>query len=228
MAYPQGTFQYTGGIGNAGAPLLGGWEVTQTHGMTPNSFHVTIPMTPGAPPDKNGDVIVQYGDDPPITIKDCTIDKIDQDIDGALEWNVTILDRRYLWRFGQISGAYNVRWKNGTDVREETKKKPSELAKLCLAKMWAKPDGTVEADFDVSALVAFDDTDWPEINWNVDNPAQALCALCERYELRPVMDWKNNRVVVVIVGEGEELNLEIPTRKTAKRSTRRRSRVRSC
>lgn len=206
--YPQGTFEYSGGITLGETPILGGWSVTLTHGITPNSFTLRVPMVEGAsPPEKNGDVTLRYGSNK-ITLKDCTIDRIEQDVGGELVWNVTFLDRRYLWRFGQIGGAYNVRWRGGTDVREDTKKKPSELAELCLQQMYRNADGDFEEDYDVSALKDFDEKDWPEIDWNVDNPAQALQALCERYELRPILDWQKNRVVIVRPGHGKDLDLE--------------------
>lgn len=203
--YPQGTFNYTGGIGGPdGLPILGGWEVTLTHSLTPDPIHVRAPMSAsGQPPDKNGDVILRYGDREPITLRDCTIDKIDPDISGKRIWTFTILDRRYRWRDGEISGRYNVRTKNGTDIRPETKKKPSQLAALCLDRM-------LEANYDVASLEAFDGTDWPAIDWDVARPVEVLQQLCERYGCRAIFDWQQDAVVVVVVGEGRQLDLSLP------------------
>lgn len=200
--YPQATFEYTGGIGGAYGPVLGGWRVTVTHGMTPSIINVSVPMVAGAePPQKNGDVILRYGDAKPIKLKNCTIDKITQDVGGRLIWNVVILDRRFRWRWADISGWWNARWRNGTDVRTETQKKPSELAKIFLEAMG-------ETDYDIKALKQFDGTDWPEFQPDVTNAAEMLQQLCERYELRPVWDWDKDRVVVVEVGKGRELDLK--------------------
>lgn len=201
--YPQGTLEYTGGIDGQAVSILGGWEVTLAHGLTPSCFTVSMPMRRQGdnPPNKNGDLILRYGQTK-ITLKNCTIDKISQDVGGALIWHAVIFDRRYKWRWGQISGFYNVRWRNSTDVREETKKKPSELAILCLKAMG-------ETGYDISTLAAFDGTDWPETGWNVASPAEALQTLCERYELRAVFDWKKDCVVVVKVGEGEKLRTSL-------------------
>lgn len=202
MQAPQATFEYTGGIGGAFGPVLGGWRVTVTHGMTPSIINVSVPMVAGAePPQKNGDVILRYGDIKPIKLKNCTIDKITQDVGGRLIWNVVILDRRYRWRWADVSGWWNARWRNGTDVRTETQKKPSELAKIFLEAMG-------ETDYDIKALKQFDGTDWPEFQPDVTNAAEMLQQLCERYELRPVWDWDKDRVVVVEVGKGRELDLK--------------------
>lgn len=198
MADPQGEFFYTGGIDGAHLPIMGGWNVTLTHGLSPNSFNVSIPMFDGArPPDKDGDVILKYGGREITRLKDCTIDKCEQSSDGRHIWRVTILDRRYRWRYGEISGRHNVRTKNGSDIMPHTLKRPSELAKLCAEAMREK-------DYDVSSLEAFDEIDWPEIDWNLANPAEALQSLCERYSRRAV--FRNNKVVVCVVGAGKELD----------------------
>lgn len=201
MPYPQATFEYTGGIGGKFGPVLGGWRVTVTHGMTPSIIYVSVPMVPGAePPQKNGDVILRYGSNMPITLKNCTIDKITQDVGGKLIWNVAILDRRYHWRWSTISGWWNARWRNGSDVRTETQKKPSELAKIFL-------DAMGESNYDIKQLKQFDGSDWPEFRPDAANAAEMLQQLCERYELRPVWDWMSDRIVVVEVGQGRELDL---------------------
>lgn len=198
---PQGEFFYTGGIDGAHLPIMGGWNVTITHGLSPSSFYVSIPMFDGAKePDRNGDIVLKYGGKEVTRLKDCTIDKCEQSSDGRQIWRAVILDRRYRWRYEQISGRYNVRIRNGSDIMPHTLKKPSELAKLCAEAMREK-------DYDVSALKDFDDIDWPEIEWTLANPAEALQALCERYNRRAI--FQNNKVVVCVVGVGKKLDTTI-------------------
>ena len=134
MAYPQATFEYTGGIGGQYTPVLGGWRATVTHGMTPSPINVSIPMVPGQqPPQKNGDLILRYGDAKPIKLKNCTIDKITQDVGGRLIWNIVILDRRFRWRWADVSGWWNARWRIGTAVPTETQMshRPSTTRRCC-------------------------------------------------------------------------------------------------
>lgn len=195
--YPQGTFTFSGGIP---PDAVLSFRVTQNHGITPAVFKVRMVMLPQEP-DKNGDVVIQYGPGGvggfKLTFPDCTIDLIDRPNGAELVWDVTILDRRWKWRFGKIDGAYNQRWKNGTELRTETKKKPSELAKLCFEAMG-------ETKYDLTALKAFDGLDFPETTWNNANPAEVLQQLCENYGCRLLCI--EDRAVIVKVGDGEELD----------------------
>lgn len=192
-SYPQGTFEFSGGIPDT---AVLSFRVTANHGMQPALFHVKMTMLPDVP-DKNGDVTISYGPFKRV-FRNCTIDYIERSDPNKLEWSATLLDRRYLWRFAVISGTYNARWKNGTELRDETQKTPAELASLCLAAMGEK-------NANLAALKRFSNLDFPQVEWDNTDAANALAELCERYGCRPVFD--NDQVAIVNVGDGEELDV---------------------
>lgn len=194
---PQGTFSFSGGIS---PEQVLRFSVAQQHGLTPSiiSVRMIIPLD-GEPPEKNGDVELSY-DTTKIVLKNCTIDKIERPDDEKLEWEVTLLDRRWLWRYAKVSGVFNARWKNGTELREETKDLPSRLAEWCLIQM-------DEKNYDLGALKKFDKLDWPEINWDMADAANALQELCERYGCRAIYRPRTDNVVIVKIGDGQELDV---------------------
>jgi len=187
--YPQGTFSFSGGIPE---DAVLSFRVTQNHGITPAIFKVRMNMLPEVP-DKNGDVTIKYGSFKR-TFKNCTIDLIDRPDGAQLVWDVTILDRRWKWQFPTIDGAYNQRWKNGTELRDETKKTPSQLVALCLLAMGEK-------NYDIAPLKDFDQLDWPETTWDNANAANAAQEICERYGCRLLCVF--DRAIVVKVGDGQ-------------------------
>lgn len=200
---PQGLFWFSGGIDPS---IVLSAEVTQTHSMTPDTSFVQIAIDPtvrskSGPklPSKNGDVTLKY-DSTKIVLKNCTIDFVEQMVGDQLVWNVTILDRRYRMQEGAISGRYNVRYRNQTDVRPETKKTLKDLARLCLQAMG-------ETQWNLGQL---SDSEYPEVNWFYANPLESLTELCESLGFRPVFDWYKDQVQIVRVGYGAGLNLSLP------------------
>ena len=109
-------------------------------------------------------------------------------------WQIAILDRRWRWRFGAISGSYNIRDEDQY-VKASSEKTPQELAQLCLLAM-------EEDKWDVSALP--NDTR-PEINWDYDNPAAALAELCDTLNCRIVPKFDCRKGTIVAPGDGVEL-----------------------
>ncbi len=120
-----------------------------------------------------------------------------------------IYDRRWAWKFGAISGNYNlpapgVPTSGGVDlgysfsqslVRADTMQSAQQLAAFCLQAMG-------ETVYDVSALP---DNVMPETHWSYENPAQALEQLCESLGCHVVLDLDSNGVRIVVVGEGADL-----------------------
>lgn len=193
--YPQGTFSYSGGIPAASVLRC---TVRHSHGLNPDRIYVQMVMPiDGSLPEKNGDVTLTYGTTE-IVLKGCTIDYMDRPDGAALVLDLNILDRRWRWPTAVIGGLYNQRWKNGTELRAETKKKPSELAILLLKALG-------ETKYDVSALKAVDGKDFPIMNWDVTPAANALQELCERYSYRAIYDWFDDMVHIVKLGTGAEL-----------------------
>jgi hypothetical protein len=192
---PQGTLTYAGGITPAQVLYF---SASLQHGLTPNiiSARIIIPPTGFL---KNGNLILSYGSTT-ITLPNCTVAKIERPDDEKLEWDITILDRRWRWKNGSISGLYNQRWKSGTELRKETIQTPSQLAAICLRAMG-------ETGYVLGAITAFDGLSYPEISWNCVNPSQALQALCERYGCRAIYRWSTNSVWIVQVGVGAQLDV---------------------
>lgn len=130
-----------------------------------------------------------------ITLYDCAIDVSTLEIRNNQTWSVTIFDRRWKWQYGEISGRYNVRNDNGS-LDTSTEKTPQQLATLCL-------DAMGETGYDVSQIP---NTARPEVNWDVENPAQALAGLCSVLRCEVVLTLaENNPVVIYPNGTGTAL-----------------------
>ena len=100
------------------------------------------------------------------TFRDCIIGDVALDTTEGQSWIVSVLDRRWKWQFGEISGSYNVRRAGKVILR--TAKTPQELAALCF-------EALGETRYDVSRMP---NQLAPEIHWDMENPAAALEALC--------------------------------------------------
>jgi hypothetical protein len=89
----------------------------------------------------------------------------------SFTWLLPVLDHRWRWAGGQITGEYNKRLPDGTvDPDTENKKTPQQLATLLLTAMG-------EIGFNVGGLP---NGVFPYVKWEATNPARALAALCER------------------------------------------------
>ena len=124
----------------------------------------------------------------------CRVDKgtIIRNRDGMVV-ELTVLDRRWKWRFGQISGNYNLRrddatgqsgggGSNDNPIISSTERTPRQLCTLCLTAMG-------ESNFDVSRVP---NADRPRVQWNYTNPAQALADLAELLRCRIVLRLDNS------------------------------------
>lgn len=162
MTAPQGKVRYPGIDAILGCSYSLGW------GIEPGVITVQIP------PSNN--LVQRYGDfhflydNVTITVKNCAVSSIDEQNNGGLRsYSVTILDGRWRWREGQITGEYNL--KDPDDVLyPDTERTTRELAELLLDAMQV----TVR---DLTDLPA---TEKPYVLWDVANPAQELQALVER------------------------------------------------
>lgn len=112
---------------------------------------------------------------------------------GAHQWTLDILDRRWRWRFGEVWGRYNARNPDGSLIRE-LERTPQQLAVMLLRAMG-------ESGFDISPLP---NVGRPEVNWTGNNPAQELATLCEGLGCRIVLGL-NNRVMIRRTGFGRPL-----------------------
>lgn len=141
------------------------FTMTRSRGIQPGTIQFVVPVVPDIPIGRAAPFLLSDGVNS-ITIKDCIVQSIDIDASEGERYVVTLLDSRWRWAYGQISGTYNI--VRGGVILNSTKKKPKELAELCLKEMG-------ETKFDLAQLP--NDT-YPEVTWDLENPAVALENLC--------------------------------------------------
>lgn len=173
-----------------------------THGITPSLCQIYIAPQPFWP-DMAGDLTVNYqpgGDS--YTFTDCILDfiSIERGADGRQIWGLHILDRRWKWKdCGRISGNYNIRRGQGdgeSNIWTPSVRTLPELMELCLNAMGEDVYG-----FDLSQVSA---EDFPEVEWDYENPAKALLSLCDQYGYRVILTLQNT-VLIAPANEGEYL-----------------------
>jgi len=165
---------------------------TLSHGITPSVATLVIAPQAGFPA-LGGTLTFTFGN-VRLAFPDCRIDTASYHRDAqGLTWSLAVLDRRWKWAFGHVSGRYNQLRADGT-IEPATEKSPRELARLCLEAMG-------EHHVDVERLP---DAPRPEIAWDYDNPAAALDALCHMLGCRVVLSL-DNRVSLAPQGVGVDL-----------------------
>jgi hypothetical protein len=183
----QGEFKFPGITGVLNA------SVTFSLGIQPSVTSVSIPPSPGL--NRLGTAIWSYSG-VVRQMPNSVVDNIQVTRPGGQTvWQVAILDRRWMWAFGQIAGEYNVFSATEADnVVPGTAKNPRELAELCLKAM-------DEQAYDVAALP---ENDRPYVLWDNEVPAKALADICDLYGCAVSLTI-DNRVKVVRIGEGQPL-----------------------
>jgi hypothetical protein len=173
-------------------------EISVVQGISPSVC--TMRIAPQAKLIKESGPLTFYFDNRWITWSDCKIDNasIERNKDGQI-WKFKILDRRWRWVFGEISGAYNLRNADNT-IREDTKKSARDLARLCCFELGE--DINQNFYFDVTAMP---EDVYPQVQWNAENPAEALAMLCDIFNCRVILSLKDEYTRIVKVGEGEPL-----------------------
>lgn len=171
-------------------------------GTTPSSFSITVAPQRSLPKE-TGDLRLEWGSYFRV-FRDCRVDQVSFSTDGATLLTVTILDRRWRWAFGSISGHYNIRNLDGTvrghlvqgDRRAiaNSERTPRELASLLLDAMGEK--GYSVADLPNDAR--------PTVEWEADNPAAMLANLCEELGCVVVLEI-NDRVAIRRLNTGGRL-----------------------
>jgi hypothetical protein len=189
-----------------GINQLVGASMTLGHGIAPSSAVLRIaPQADFAT--EVGTLSFEYGTTT-IEFHDCKLDRtsLKRD-DGGEVWELSILDRRWKWRFGQVSGRYNVRRDDATiqtgdaagseGMVVDTERTPRQLAAIYL-------DAMGESGYDVSELP---DDARPAVDHDHDNPADALAELCDLLGCRIVLRL-DGRVRIVPVGVGGDVPQE--------------------
>ena len=155
---------------------------TLAHGITPGVCE--IECTPQSEPiAANGPLTFAFGSTQ-LSFPACRADLATarRTAEGLL-LSVSILDRRWRWAFGVISGEYNRRDDSGRTVAAQdgpivgVEKTPQQLATLLLRAMG-------ETAFDVSHLPNAGN---PYVRWIAANPAAELAELADLYGCRVVL-----------------------------------------
>lgn len=172
------------------------------HGITPGVFLLDIAPQP-APPKLIGELTLEYNGET-LSFDECRVVAASYKRDGSGRIvQLTIEDWRWRWRFGYISGRYNVREPQSSEIDgapniiPHTKKTAKELATLCLEEMGQPDDGSFLPD-DV----------FPEINWDVESAAGALAALCDLVGYR-IVPIGGNHITIFALGEGSPLPVSL-------------------
>lgn len=161
------------------------------HGVSPGVITVEVPALT-AYPQPEGVGVFSYGSTV-LPVVGCRFDLGTSRTGGGEIWTFSILDGRWPFEFGDISGHYNIRRPDGT-IRPNTEKSPQELAKLCLKAMFI-------SRFDISQL---ENLRRPEVHWSWANPAQALASLADECGCR-VVYWVDRSISIVPTGYGANL-----------------------
>jgi hypothetical protein len=183
-------------ISYAGLPP-GTGSFTLSHGITPSVCTMELAPQPQLPP-ANGSLVFTFGE-VLVAFPSCRLNALNYSRTSGY-WSLQILDRRWKWAYGKISGRYNVR-KNDEVIDQATVKTPQQLATLCLLAMGE----TVSA----STIAELPDDTRPAVEWANDNPAQALDELVNALGCRVVLQL-DNTVKVCRLGVGAALPGDTP------------------
>lgn len=165
---------------------------TLAHGISPGVIQIEMAPQPGFTA-QSGTFAFSYGG-MLLEFANCKVDAASFDASGSgFVWRLAILDRRWIWSFGQISGHYNQYRADGT-IKTETRQLANQLCALCLQAMG-------EQGYDVSQVPS---NVYPTVDWDYAVPAQALANLADQLGCHVVLRI-DGTVAVLPTGSGQEL-----------------------
>ena len=175
-----------------------------TTGITPSRCIMEVVARTGAPTGSHryGPLDWSY-DGESFSLADCIVEHATLVKHGEpseyYTWRLVILDRRWRWRHGEISGRYNVLLPDGS-IDAETEKTPRELIELCLEAM--NEDQPIISEYTPEELRPF-------CEWDHTNPARALDDVCKQCGLVVTLNL-DNIVHIWRIGDGEDLPMAGP------------------
>ncbi len=201
-----------------GVPDFDSASYSCTHGISPGVVIATTKIPPdyAAPV---GPFVISDGTRS-ITLRDCKYQRREGrgGMPGSV-YTMTLLDRRWRWAFGSISGSYNLKDDKGNLV-PWTARTPTQLARLCLERMGETgylidlPDGIGADQLDQTRdnpapgqMTPPTGTN-PTIEWVDEVPAVALARLCDTFGRRVIFDPVRDIVVIARPGDGAELPVD--------------------
>ncbi|HEX4132485.1 MAG TPA: hypothetical protein VHZ24_20810 [Pirellulales bacterium] len=158
-----------------GISQIRGCWYTRSAGLSPGI--AVLEIAPQVPMPLGEGTLELSFDGSTIRLPGCRVDshRMDLDANGRV-CRLVLMDRRWKWCYGAISGRYNQRRRDGTLI-DATARTPAELATLCLRAMG-------ERDFNVARLPSLPR---PAVEWGHANPAQALAVLVESHRCQVVL-----------------------------------------
>ena len=188
MPYPLATVTF-GGI-----PVndIRGCNYTLSHGIQPGVAALqTVPLT--RDPGEFGTLTFEMAGRR-VSFQNCRIeDVVLPNTTGVDYWTLRITDRRWAWKYGEVSGHYNRRLANGA-IDPKWERTPQQLAAILL-------NAEGERGFDVAQLP---NVTRPEFRWESSNPMQELARLCDQLSCRIVLGL-DSRVRIWRIGQGNLL-----------------------
>ena len=150
-------------------------------------------------PDLYGDLVFTYNGNT-ITFPNCIVDSVLFTRGGGGKIaRVRILDERWRWQYGQITGKYNIRLPNDF-VDPAHERTPRQLAALLFEAMGV-------TNYDASDLP---DDARPYCDWEGANPAQSLAKMCDELGCRIVPQRSARIYRICQAGFGEDLPENYP------------------
>lgn len=140
-------------------------SLTRSRGIQPSTIQFVVPVVPQVPIGRSAPLMLS-DEINSFVLNDCLVQSVDIDNTEGERYVVTLLDHRWRWAYGEISGQYNTI--RGGVILNSSKKKPKQLAEMCLKEM-----GVTRYSIDQLPNDTF-----PEVTWDLENPAIALENLC--------------------------------------------------
>lgn len=168
-----------------GTYALASVDFNLVHGVSPGSGTITFQGVPEILPPGKATLYMTDGTDS-VTLQNIYMvnPRIESSTEGGAFLTSTIYDRRYCWKWGYVTGTYN---KQGVDGVPEEQYTLTQLMELCFAQL-----GESNYTF-VNIPIAY-----PEVNWEYENPGNALQSLLDKYGLTIGIDPTDNSGAFVV------------------------------
>lgn len=169
-------------------------QISFTDGISPSVATLTITPQETEIEDVPGTLRFRDNLGTDFQFEDCKVDVGSFEwTDAGRIWRLNILDRRWRWRFGSISGRYNIPLEDGTYL-DGTEKTNEELITLLLTAMGETPHS-----YDVPAEPKV------SVDWDGEVPAYALARLCDMLGCCIIPAINTNQVKICKIGTGNTL-----------------------
>ena len=162
-------FDIAGIVSFAGVTNIRQISVSRSRGIQPGTITLVLPFIPLFFDTTRTYPIILSDTKRTITLPDCKVIDTSFVFSNGEELHVQLLDYRWRWSLGEISGEYNEI--AGGVIVPESKRHLRQLAELCLDEMGVKKRDVKQLPVDI----------YPTVSWDLDNPAQALESLVSEY-----------------------------------------------